>query len=277
MRIGFIGLGSMGGNQARQLVKGDPDVAVYDVSAAAMNEFLGKARLARTIGEVGRNADVVGICVRDDKQVREVLEGDNGLIAAMPAGSVITVHSTVRPQTIIDLAAKAASRNVTLIDAAVSRTVINPSGPFVVTMTGGDPAVTDRIRPFLDKFSTDVVHVGPLGSAMVLKITNNLVSWMSIVIARQAYDLAIAGGVGIEKLTHVMKRNGNLTPTMEGYIDMPQKVPGTEEEKRAFYASQAGIGVKDLELAASVSADLHVAVPSSIHAQGLVHRAMLER
>jgi 3-hydroxyisobutyrate dehydrogenase len=277
MRIGFIGLGSMGGDQARLLAKAYPDLAVYDVSSSAMNAFAGKARLAKSIADVGRDAEVVGVCVRDDRQVREALEGDTGLIAVMPAGSVIAVHSTVRPQTIIDLAAGAATRNVTVIDAAVSRTIIRADGPFVITMTGGDPAVTERLRPVLERFSTDIMHVGRLGSAMVLKITNNLVSWMSIVVARQAFDLAIAGGVGADKLTQVMRRNGNLTPTMEGYLAMPQTVKGSEAERKAFYASQAGIGEKDLELAATVAAELHVAVPIASHAKGLAHRAMLDR
>jgi 3-hydroxyisobutyrate dehydrogenase len=277
MRIGFIGLGSMGGDQARQLAKADPDLTVYDAVPSAMKSFEGKARLANSIAEVGRDADVVGVCVRDDKQVREVLEGHAGLMAVMPVGSVIAIHSTVRPQTILDLAAQALARQVTVIDAAVSRTVLKGDGPFVVTMTGGEEAVTRRIRPMLEKFSTDILHVGPLGSAMVLKITNNLVSWMSIVISRQAYDLAKAGGVGADKLTQIMTQNGNLSPTMAAYLAMPENLKGSKAEQEAFCASQAGIGRKDLELAASVAAELNVAVPSALHARELVHRAMLER
>lgn len=271
MRIGFIGLGSMGGDQARLLAKAYPDMVIYDASPAAMQAFAGKARLASSITDVGRETEVVGVCVRDDQQVRDVLEGAKGLIASMPTGSVILVHSTIRPQTVIDVAAKAASRDITLIDAPVSRTVIDGNGPFVITMTGGDPAVTERVRPVLEKFSTDILHVGRLGSAEVLKITNNLVSWMGIVIARQAYDLAAAGGVGADKLTHVMKRNGNLTPTMEGYI---KRLRGGEAEHKALFESQAGIGEKDLQLAAMTAAELLVSLPSALHAKELVRHTM---
>jgi 3-hydroxyisobutyrate dehydrogenase len=274
MRIGFIGLGSMGGDQARLLAKAYPDMMIYDVSPAAMQAFARKARLASSIADVGREAEVVCVCVRDDQQVRDVLEGEKRLIASMPAGSVILVHSTIRPQTVIDVAAKAASRGITLIDAPVSRTVIDGDGPFVITMTGGDPAVTERVRPVLEKFSTDILHVGRLGSAEVLKITNNLVSWMGIVIARQAYDLAAAGGVGADKLTHVMKRNGNLTPTMEGYIESPRRFKGSKAEHKALFESQAGIGEKDLQLAATTAVELHVSLPSALHAKEIVRRTM---
>jgi 3-hydroxyisobutyrate dehydrogenase len=275
MRIGFIGLGSMGGDQARLLAKAyGADLTVYDVSAEAMKAVGGKAKMAASLGDVGRDADVVSVCVRDDQQVRDVLESKGGLFETMPKGSVILIHSTVKPKTVIDLAAKAASKNITLIDAPVSRTVIGGDGPFVITMTGGDEAVTERVRPILEKFSTDILHVGRLGSAMVLKITNNLVSWTSIVVARQAFDLAEAGGVPAEKLTHVMKQNGNLTPTSGGYIQMPARFKGTKDELKAFFASQAGIGEKDLELAATTGAELGAKVPSATHAKDLVRHAM---
>jgi 3-hydroxyisobutyrate dehydrogenase len=272
MRIGFIGLGSMGGDQARLLAKAYTDLAVYDVSPAAMKTFEGKARLAKSVADAGQGAEFVGVCVRDDQQVRDVLEGSGGLLAVMPPGSVIAVHSTVRPQTVIDLAAKAAARNITVIDAPVTRTVIGGEGPFVLTMTGGDEAVTQRVKPVLEKFSTDILHVGRLGAGMTLKITNNLVSWMGIVIARQAYDLAAAGGVGADKVTYVMKRNGNLSPTMEGYINSPQRMK--EADRKALFESQAGIGEKDLQLAAETAAELHASLPSALHAKELVRHAM---
>jgi 3-hydroxyisobutyrate dehydrogenase len=272
MRIGFIGLGSMGGDQARLLAKAYKDLAVYDISSAVMKTFEGKARLAKSVADAGRDAELVGVCVRDDQQVRDVVEGNDGLLAVMPAGSVIAIHSTVKPQTVIDLAAKAAARSITVIDAPVTRTVIGGDGPFVLTMTGGDEAVTQRVRPVFDKFSTDVLHVGRLGAGMVLKITNNLVSWTGIVIARQAYDLAAAGGVSADKVSYVMKRNGNLSPTMEGYINSPQRMQ--EAERKVLFESQAGIGEKDLQLAAQTAEDLQVRLPSALHAKDLVRHAM---
>src|SRR6202012_5256329 len=103
----------------------------------AMKPFEGSAALGQSVADVGRRSGCVGVCVRDDNQVREVLEGDFGLIAAMAPDAVILIHSTVRPETVKDLAAKAASRGVIVIDAAVTRTVISGEGRFVCTMIGG--------------------------------------------------------------------------------------------------------------------------------------------
>ncbi|HLG87286.1 MAG TPA: NAD(P)-dependent oxidoreductase [Alphaproteobacteria bacterium] len=276
MRVGYVGLGSMGGDQARLLAKSPFDFMVYDVSATALAAFEGKAKIAGSLAELGRDRDVISICVRDDQQVRDVLEGAGRLLDSMIKGSIVLVHSTVKPETIVDLAGKAARRGVTLIDAPVTRTVMQSGGQFVFTMTGGAEAVTERVRPILEVYSTDVVHVGPLGSAMVLKISNNLVAWVELLVGRQAFTLAMAGGVPLDKLAQVMKRNGNLTPTMEAaFVDGPRRFTGSPADRAAFMDSQGRIGEKDLELAISLGDSVGVAVPTAIHAKEFVRKAMV--
>ncbi len=275
MRVGFVGLGSMGGDQARLLAKATFDLTVYDTSAAAMQAFEGKAKLAESLSTVGRHADIVGVCVRDDQQVREVLEGDGGLFESMSAGSVILIHSTIRPETVVDLAEKASRRGITVIDAPVTRTAMQAGGRFVFTMTGGAEEITERVRPVLEVFSTDIIHVGKLGSALVLKICNNLVTWVELLVARQAFKLADAGGVSTEKLATVMKRNGALTPSMGALVEGAKRSQGSEEQRRAFMESQGRIGEKDLELAIELGAALSVPVPTAIHAREFVKNAML--
>ena len=275
MRVGFVGLGSMGGDQARLLAQAPVDLIVYDAFAPALRAFEGTAKLADSLSSVGRHAEIVDVCVRDDQQVCEVLEGDGGLLASMSGGSVVLIHSTIRPDTVVDLAANASRRGVTVIDAPVTRTVMQAGGPFVFTMTGGDEQITERARPVLEVFSTDIIHVGKLGSAMLLKICNNLVTWVELLIARQAFTLAAAGGVATEKLSTVMKRNGALTPTMGAMIEAAKRFPGSEEQRRAFLESQGRIGEKDLELAIDLGAAMSVQVPTAIHAREFVRRAML--
>jgi 3-hydroxyisobutyrate dehydrogenase len=275
MQVGFVGLGSMGGEQARLLAQAPVDLIVYDAFAPALQAFDGKAKRADSLASVGRHAEIVGVCVRDDQQVREVLEGDGGLLASMSAGSVILIHSTIRPDTVVDLAANASRRGVTVIDAPVTRTVMQAGGPFVFTMTGGADEITERVRPVLEVFSTDIIHVGKLGAAMVLKICNNLVTWIELLIARQAFTLAAAGGVSTEKLATVMKRNGALTPSMAAMVEGAKRAQGSEEQRRAFLESQGRIGEKDLELAIELGAALSVPVPTAIHAREFVKNAML--
>ena len=212
--IGFIGLGSMGGDQARELAKLPISLTVFDAFDGALQRFAGRATLATKIADLG-HCEVVGICVQDDKQVNACIDE---LLPAMQAGSVILIHSTVRPATVIAIAERAAAQGIDVIDAPVTRTEMGNDGPFVFCMQGGDEAVKTRVQQVLDAFSTNTLHVGPLGSAMALKICNNLVSWCEIMLGLEAVDLAEAAGVPIEKLLTVMQRNGVMSPPMKGFI-----------------------------------------------------------
>lgn len=266
MRIGFIGLGSMGGKQARELVKHFPDIAVFDAFPAAMTPFEGRARIATDMGDVGTDADVVGICVRDDAQVLDCVAA---LLSVMKPGAVLLIHSTVRPATMKDIAERATARDIALLDAAVTRTEMHDDGPFVFCMTAGDEQVAARVRPVIDAYATDTLHIGPLGSAMALKITNNLVSWSEIMIGLEAMDLAEAAGVPRAMLLTIMQRNGVMTPPMQGFISF-RNMADKPDDIRTLIRSQAGIGKKDLSLAEELAEGVGGAVPITTHIRAMV-------
>src|SRR5690606_40313531 len=265
MKIGFIGLGSMGYGQAMLLAKSAHDRTVYDVAAKAMAAFEGKATLAGSMADVGKDADVVGICVRDDKQVNECVDA---LLPAMRADSILMIHSTVHPELMTELAKRAAERNIHVLDAAVTRTIIAQDAPFVFCMTGGDEAIAARVQSVLDAYSTDTIHVGRHGSAMALKITNNLVSWSQIIIGLEAFRMAEAAGVPTEKLPTGMKKNGCLTPPKGGFAQMRPRA--TEPDMAELIRSQSGIGVKDLSLAEELGSSAGTPTPVGSFIRGII-------
>jgi 3-hydroxyisobutyrate dehydrogenase len=251
LKVSFIGLGSMGGDQARQIAKGSLALTVYDVFPPALDKFRGLATLAGSPADAARSADIVAICVRDDDQVMDTLFGTQGVTETLPRGALVIVHSTIRLDTVAKLQRRLAERGLRFMDAPVTRTRIGEDGRFVFTMTGGDPADSEYARPLLDTFSTDVLHIGPCGSAMALKIANNLVTWTQLMVGCQAAKLATHYGVSFEALAKVMKSNGNLTPPMEAVLKAQHAIPpGSNPDYDALMASQAGIGEKDLALAA---------------------------
>lgn len=251
LKVAFIGLGSMGGDQARQIAKSSLALTVYDVFPAAMDKLRGQATLATSPADAARSADIVEICVRDDAQVMDTLFGTKGVTESVAKGALVIVHSTIRLDTVAEIERRLSERGIRFIDAPVSRTRIGHDGRFVFCMTGGDPALTEYARPLLETFSTDLMHIGPCGAAMALKIANNLVTWTQLMVGCQAAKLATHFGVPFEALEKVMKANGNLTPPMESVLKTQQAVPpGTNPDYDALMASQAGIGEKDLELAA---------------------------
>lgn len=180
MRIGLIGLAAWA-TESRHGSRRPESLAVYDLDSERVNRFADRATLASSIAEVAEDRDVVGICVRDDAQVTECLDE---LLARMTPGSV-------GPETVRAASKQGRLTGVSVIDAAVTGTRYDEAdAPFVFTMTGGDALVVERLRPVIDSFSTDTVHVGPLGPAMALKIVNNLVTLVQIMVAEEAFRLA---------------------------------------------------------------------------------------
>jgi len=250
MKVAYIGLGSMGGPQARLIARGDLELSVYDPYPPAIEKFSDIARLATSPADAARDAEIASVCVRDDQQVLDVVLGQNGLIEGLAEGSLLLIHSTITIQTLRDLKARLDERGIALVDAPVSRTRREDDEPFVFTMMGGESADVERARPVVETFSTDADHIGPLGAGMATKISNNLVTWVQIAIGVQATNLAAHYHVPYEKLRGVMKQNGNLTPTMEAMLDGKTRInPGENPQVDEFQASQAGIGEKDLSLA----------------------------
>lgn len=249
-KTAFIGLGDMGAQLAKQIAARGLDLAVYDVSAPAREAFRGKARITDSPADAARGARTAHVCVRDDAQVEAVVFGPRGLVEGLDRGALVVVHSTIRIESVKALHARLAERGLGLLDAPVTNTPRTADGRFVLTMVGGEPEDFARARPVLETFSTEIVEVGPCGSAMALKIGNNLVSWVHIVLALQAERLTAHHGVPEAVLRRIMQANGNLTPLMGQVLEFARA--GRERPDaatRALRASQAGIGEKDLSLA----------------------------
>lgn len=270
-KVGFIGLGSMGGVQARQLAKLDLPLTVFDVSDAALQCFAGSAQLARSVADLGANSDSVGICVQNDEQVLSCVEQ---LLGSMKPESVLMIHSTVQPKTVKNVAERMAEKGILTLDAPVTRTEATNDGPFVFCMVGGDENVMRLVQPILDAFSTNTIHVGPLGSAAAMKICNNLVAWGEILLGIEAVRTAQAAGVPIDKLMEVMKRNGVMSPPMQGAINFLRD-PG-DATSRDLMRVQAYIGEKDLTLAEQLANEVGESPFISAHMRNVVQRVILD-
>ncbi|WP_280364150.1 NAD(P)-dependent oxidoreductase, partial [Nocardia abscessus] len=121
MRVGFIGLGSQGAPMARRIVEGGYPTTLWARRPAALEPFADTAAVtAASPAALAARSDLVCLCVVGDADVREVVTGDNGVLAGLAPGSIIAVHSTVHPDTCRELAESAAAQQVAVIDAPVS-------------------------------------------------------------------------------------------------------------------------------------------------------------
>ncbi|MDB5583536.1 MAG: hypothetical protein JWR80_8712 [Bradyrhizobium sp.] len=265
MKAGFIGLGHIGRGMARELVKAGHDTIVYDLMPEGPAELaaLG-ARIAASPAGVAEASDIIGVSVRTDQDVLDVLSGENGLLQSARPGTVIAIHSTVRPSTIHSAAEMAAAKGVRVVDAPVSRGSHQPEGKTIIYMLGGDEADIEAVKGFVEPSAMQVIVAGGLGAAMALKICNNLVTYLEFLAATEADRLARRTGLDPSLLLAVLTANGNATPTMQAM--MKNRVTAAVDmtgARRTALEGFAAIGEKDLDCALEVAAEVGLDLPGA--------------
>ena len=276
MRTGYIGLGNIGAPMAHRLAEAS-DCLVHDAVEAAGAPFEGEATWCATPSKIGETAGYVGICVRDDDDVRTVVDGPEGLLTTMRSG-VIAIHSTVEPATVIALASRAQEVGVALIDAAVTGGADGAAKGELVIMAGGSEEDVKRATPGLLFYSNKIIHAGATGAGMALKICNNLVTYVELAAALEAYRLAEALGLDPARLTETMRANGNLTPFMDKFVAFRASGPDMAGAD-AFRASQAALvtlGHKDLGLADKIAAANGPTLTTARHVCKYFERIIME-
>jgi len=174
LRAGFIGLGSQGAPMARRIAEAGFPLTLWARRPASLEPFAGTAaKTASTPAELAANSDVIGLCVRDGDDVEQVTSGEDGLLAGVTPGAVIAVHSTVHPDTVLALAARAAEKGAFVVDAPVSGGQPAASAGRLLVMAGGEREHVERARPVFSAYGDPVVHLGPLGAGQVTKLLNN--------------------------------------------------------------------------------------------------------
>jgi 3-hydroxyisobutyrate dehydrogenase len=174
LRAGFIGLGSQGAPMARRITEAGFPLTLWARRPAAFEAFADTAaKTASTPAELAAGSDVIGLCVRDDNDIREVTSGDDGILAGVTPGAIIAVHSTVHPDTVRELSALAAEKGAFVLDAPVSGGQPAASVGRLLVMVGGSAEVLERARPVFSTYGDPVVHLGPLGAGQITKLLNN--------------------------------------------------------------------------------------------------------
>lgn len=279
MKVGFIGVGNIGRPMAERLLAAPFEPTIFDVAPSALEPFKGKAYAAQSPAALGERADLIGICVRHDGDVLEVMNGANGLMSALKPGAIVAIHSTIRPVTVHRLAEQARARHAHVIDAAVSGGPAGAASGTLVCMVGGESELLERARPMLQAHSKTIIHAGTLGTGMALKLSNNLVTYMHLLSTVEGFRLAKAGGVEDRVLRQVMAANGNLTTTMSQYLEFSST--GGDKIGAAAYAahreSTCGLAEKDLEFALALAADTGIALPGTEAVRRLIRAALESR
>jgi 3-hydroxyisobutyrate dehydrogenase-like beta-hydroxyacid dehydrogenase len=190
-RVGFVGLGSQGGPMARAIVDAGFATTLWARRPESLEPFADTpAAVAASPAELGAASDILCICVVDDAGVDAVLRGPDGALSAMADGSVVVVHSTVHPTTVVRLQADFPALHV--LDAPVSGGGHKAASRELLVMAGGTAEVLERCRPVLETFGEPILHVGPIGAGQEVKLLNNTVFAAQLALAAEAFELAAA-------------------------------------------------------------------------------------
>ena len=208
-RIGFIGLGTMGGQMAKRLVSQGFTVRGFDPSAARAAEAKAAGViLEASSGRVAAASDVILSSLPDPAAVRAAYLGESGVLAGAHRGMTWIDLSTIDPETCREVAAKAAPAGIDCLDAPVSGGPVEAGSGKLVFMVGGDAAVVERVRPVLSALASEIHHVGPLGSGLVVKLVNNVMSMGNMVVAAEAMVLGVKAGMDPKQLFDILSNSG---------------------------------------------------------------------
>jgi len=206
MNVGFIGLGTMGGPMARNVLAKGHTLTVFDVVPSAVAGLVAAgARAATNPAAVAAASDVVITMLPDAPDVLRVALGPDGILQGLEAGATYIDMSTIDPDTTRKVGAAVRSKSAAMIDSPVGKTVEAAIAGTLTLMVGGDAADIARCRPVLDCMGTDFFHCGELGAGQTVKLINNL---LATAVAEASIEALVAGtkaGITLERMLSVFR------------------------------------------------------------------------
>jgi len=206
MKVGFIGLGVMGGPMAANIVKGGHQLTVFDLNADAVAALVkAGATAAASPKEVGAASEIVVTMLPLPQHVEQVLTGPGGVADGLAKGGLVIDMSTIDPRTSRRVAAKLRERGIAMVDSPVGKTSEHAVTGTLTLMVGGEPADIARAKPVLDCMGNQTFLCGGQGAGHAMKMTNNLLATTIMCANTEALAIGVKEGLTLELMVEVMK------------------------------------------------------------------------
>jgi 3-hydroxyisobutyrate dehydrogenase len=202
-RVGFIGLGNMGGPMCRHLAEAGLQVTAYDLDAGALDRVAAAgARIGGSATECARDAQALVTMLPAPPQVESVLLGEGGVIAALEPGTIAVDMSTSSISVGQRVVVAARDRGVEVLDAPVAGQSIGAEAGTLAIYAGGSPDAFARVRPLFEVMGNPerVFHVGPHGAGYTVKLLLNLLWFIQSVATAEVLSVGARAGVSLDKL-----------------------------------------------------------------------------
>jgi 2-hydroxy-3-oxopropionate reductase len=205
-KVGFIGLGIMGGPMAKNLMEAGYELVLYNRTREKAEDLAeeGDAEVAGSPKEIAESSDVIVTMLPDSPDVRDVVTGEDGALEGIKEGALLVDMSTISPVVTEELAEKIRERGASMLDAPVSGGDVGAIEGTLSIMVGGSEEDFERAKPLFDVMGKTVTHVGPTGAGQVTKAANQVVVALTIEAVSEALVLGSKGGVAPEKILDVL-------------------------------------------------------------------------
>jgi 3-hydroxyisobutyrate dehydrogenase-like beta-hydroxyacid dehydrogenase len=214
--LGFIGLGTMGGQMVARLLTKGHTVTGFNRTHSKADSLIGKGmRWASSPREVASAAEITFAMVTDSAALRAIVEGPDGVLNGLGAGKIFVDISTVAPAVSRALAEKVRSKGADMLDAPVSGSVVTLQQGKLSVMVGGRAETFARVKPVLEDIGPKVTHVGDNGLALAMKIALNLQLAVQMMAFSEGVLLAEKSGIMRGTAVDVMVHSAIASPMVE--------------------------------------------------------------
>ena len=262
MKIGFIGLGNMGGPMAANLAAAGHDVTGFDMATVNVEDVT----LAASGAEAAADADVVITMLPNGQILRSVAEE---IIPAMKAGAGFVDCSTVDVESARAVAEQAAAAGLLPVDAPVSGGIGGAAGGSLTFMAGGSADAFEKAKPLFDIMGQKAVHCGDAGAGQAAKICNNMILGVTMIATCEAFALADKLGLDRQKMFDVVSPSSGYSWTMNAYCPAQGVGPQSPADNGYKPGFAAELMLKDLRLSQQAAGSADADTPMGQLAEAL--------
>ncbi len=250
--IGFIGVGLMGTGMAKNIVtKGYPLVVMGHKNREPIERLkaLG-ATEAKSARELAAQCDIVHLCVTGSPQVEALMNGPDGLIAGGKKGLIIIDCSTSNPVSTKQMAALAEGHGMHFIDAPLGRTPAEAEAGTLDAMVGASPELFNTVKPVIECWAGNIVHLGPVGLGHTMKLINNFVAMGYAALFSEALAIARKAGLSQDQFHSVIGSGRMRSPFYDTFMKWTMN---GDENAHKFTITNAH---KDMRYLSSLATDI---------------------
>ena len=273
-RVGFVGLGVMGGPMALNLAKAGHALTVFDLDPAALQGLVAAgARAAASAREAASGQEVVVTMLPASRHVEAAYRGPDGVIAGLGPGMVVIDMSTIDPGTSRRIATEVVATGASMLDAPVSGSSSGAAEGSLTIMVGGDEADLESQRDLLEAMGRTIIHCGPAGMGEAVKLCNQLVAGASVVAVAEAFALGERLGADPRVLFEVMSRSSGNCWALQTRPPVAGLVPAAPAERDFAPGFMVDLMHKDLALIAAAASEVGLPLALAATAQDMYARA----